>query len=81
MTKDEIKKTLASGIVKFNYTKKDGTVRTATGTLQSSVIAEHDATPTGLGSERSGVINYFDTEKEAWRSFNEGKFIEFLNQE
>lgn len=53
------------GIVKFYFTKIDGSKREAYGTLSSEVIPP-------VGGERKNNDTcqvYFDTEKQAWRCF------------
>lgn len=53
------------GIVKFYFTKVDGSKREAYGTLSSEVIPP-------VGGERKNNDTcqvYFDTEKQAWRCF------------
>lgn len=53
------------GIVKFYFTKVDGSKREAYGTLSSEVIPS-------VGGERKNNDTcqvYFDTEKQAWRCF------------
>ena len=54
----------AGKVARFAYTKKDGTVRTATvGTYDPSTLK---------GSERKAAVNqvcYFDSEANGWRSF------------
>lgn len=54
-----------NGIVKFCFTKVDGSKREAYGTLSSEVIPP-------VGGERKNNDTcqvYFDTEKQAWRCF------------
>ena len=66
----EFKKALHEGEVEFKYTKKDGSERTARGTLNIEVMGEENA-PTGT-SERTysdNVIRYYDLNSEGWRSF------------
>lgn len=53
------------GIVKFYFTKVDGSKREAYGTLSSEVVPV-------VGGERKNNDTcqvYFDTEKQAWRCF------------
>lgn len=53
------------GIVKFYFTKVDGSKREAYGTLSSEVIPP-------VGGERKNNDTcqvYFDTEKQAWRCY------------
>lgn len=53
------------GIVKFYFTKVDGSKREAYGTLSSEVIP-----PVGGERKSNGTCQvYFDTEKQAWRCF------------
>ena len=49
MTEQEIKDTLASGLCKFTFTKKDGTTRAAYGTRHQTVVPENNAIPTHPG--------------------------------
>ena len=53
------------GITKFYFTKVDGTIREAYGTLQYNLIP-------AITSERKTnetCQTYYDTEKQAWRCF------------
>lgn len=53
------------GIVKFYFTKVDGSKREAYGTLSSEVIP-----PVGCERKNNDTCQvYFDTEKQAWRCF------------
>lgn len=74
VTITELKKMLAQGEVKFQYTKKDGSVRTAVGTLKSSLITKK---PSGgvCNPREAGYTPYFDIEKGWWRVFAESKLI------
>ena len=70
----ELKEMLHNGTVKFQYKKNDGTIRTAVGTLKSSLITRK---PFG-GQNKvkdAGYTSYFDVEKDAWRCFAESKLI------
>ena len=78
MTAQEIKSTLAEGTFKFKYTKADGTEREATGTLNTGLIDEYGATPTGRGKVLDNTVAYYDIDKKAWRSFLPEKFVCFL---
>ena len=70
----ELKKMLSQGEVKFQYTKKDGSVRTAVGTLRSDLITKK---PSGgeCYPRRAGYTPYFDIEKGWWRVFAESKLL------
>lgn len=74
VTPIELNKMLHNGTVKFQYTKKDGTIRTAVGTLKSDLI-----TTKSRGGENkvenAGYTVYFDVEKEAFRCFAESRLV------
>lgn len=78
MTAEQIKETLSSGDVRFTYRKKDGTEREAYGTRNTDIITLNDAMPSGNGSEKNGVITYYDIDAKGWRSFITENFIKFL---
>lgn len=63
--------------VTFKYTKNDGTVRTAVGTLDKELV-ESMTKGTGNRKPYDGVFTYIDVEKNAWRSFKESNFIEIV---
>ena len=70
----ELHEMLCKGKVKFQFTKKDGTVRTAVGTLKSSMITNK---PNGGESKvkDAGYTTYYDLEKNAFRCFAESKLL------
>ena len=74
ITNSELRKMLKEGTVKFQFTKKDGSVRTAMGTLKSDLITQK---PTGgiCNPKKSGYSIYFDMEKDGWRVYDENKLI------
>lgn len=76
-TEEAIKNRLASGDVHFTYRKKDGTEREAYGTRNTDIITINDAMPSGNGSEKAGVITYYDLNSNGWRSFKVENFIGF----
>lgn len=61
----KLNKAMQKGIVKFHFVKVDGTIREAYGTLASNIV------PATSGERKANktVQVYFDTEKQAWRSF------------
>ena len=77
ITEEAIKEVLASGDVYFTYRKKDGTEREAYGTRNIGIIKDYNATPSGNGTEKTGVITYYDLESEGWRCFKIENFIGF----
>ena len=77
ITEESIKGVLASGDVYFTYKKKDGTEREAYGTRNTGIIKDHNATPVGTGTEKIGVITYYDLDSKGWRCFKIENFIGF----
>ena len=65
--------------VKFQFRKKDGTIRDAVGTLKRVLMKQEDGTlwePKGEGNtEQTIVIRFFDLEKGLWRCFTVNEFI------
>lgn len=68
----KLRKAMHGGIVKFIYTKLDGTVRTAWGTLAENLMGETK----GSGRKpNETLVTYWDTEKEAFRSFKAANYV------
>lgn len=68
----KLKESLKKGTVKFMYTKLNGEIRTAWGTLKEGLI------PETKGAERKkneSLITYYDNEKQAFRSFKVANLI------
>ena len=66
---EELKKKLHDGVVEFSYRKKDGSIRTARGTLNGGYIPEEHL-PKGDGYvSPDNVQRYYDLNSEGWRSF------------
>lgn len=83
MTISEFKTALNNGVVKFSFTKKDGTVREAVGTTKLSYIGALDQNALPKGTENqsnkpSDIIRYYDLDKQGWRSFHENQFNEVI---
>ena len=71
---EDLKQMLHEGIVNFEFVKKDGSVRSAKGTL----LAEYLPAPKEGGASRKhseNVVVYFDLEKKAFRSFVKESFV------
>ena len=70
----ELSEMLHKGTVKFQYTKKDGSVRQATGTLMSDVVKAnlHGGVST---VKNAGYTSYFDIDKQAFRCFAESRLV------
>lgn len=77
LTKNQFVKLLRIGHVYFKYTKKDGTVREAKGTLLFESIP-FDKHPKGTQTYETpdNIVKYYDLDKESWRSFDWNNFIE-----
>ena len=73
---------LRNGVVTFSFWKKDGSIREAKGTTHPLFIPL-DKKPTSDSSLKGrainyGTINFYDLEKQDWRSFNITNFIGFV---
>ena len=80
-TVKDLHNALKNGIVTFQYMKKNGTIRTAKGTTQTSTIEENYSFKGGEGPSRYGYTSYWDVEKGDWRCFAESRFIDILKVE
>ena len=73
---------LRMGVVKFAYIKENGEYRRARGTLKHGVSAEFDAWIDGkhTGKQRNqntnGTYNYWDLDKNGFRSFHADKLVD-----
>ena len=90
---EDFRKKLSTGVWRFSYFKKEGSIRQARGTLCMDLIPE-DQRPKGINSEAlngtggalnraepaAGVIPYYDLDAAAWRSFRLDNFIGFVEQ-
>ena len=75
---DVLNDMLHKGIVEFEFIKKDGTVRSAKGTLEPSLLPP--AKPAGDSEvaprkKNDSVFVYYDLEKNAFRSFVKASFL------
>lgn len=62
----KVKKAMMNGICQFFFTKVDGSIRQAFGTLAQNRIPETK----GTGRKAADTVQvYFDTEKQEYRSF------------
>lgn len=70
-------------VVNFTYTKKNGETRHARGTKKPSAIiaVDENALPKGTGTPKTGVITYFDLDKEAWRALQETSLVSIETKE
>ena len=63
---------LREGITHFWFRKGDGSLRSAYGTLDMTIVERHGGVPKEKESEDrpiNGTVSYFDLEKDAWRCF------------
>ena len=76
---EEAKRQMRNGVCHFIYTKKDGSVREAFGTLDKGVL---NATLKGTGAspETWGCCYYHDTIKGAARSFRWSNLVAVLSR-
>ena len=76
---EQLKSRMLSGeLVKFKFSKVDGSNRTAIGTLHPDVVAANTKN-NGTYRKSNGIFCYIDLECFAWRSFKEERLIEILN--
>ncbi len=72
---ESMKKRMMRGeCVRFAYSKLDGSVRIAVGTLQPQAV-KANVVGTGIPKKFYGMFAYLDLEKMAWRGFKEERFI------
>ena len=82
---EAFRKKLATGVWRFSYFKKDGSIRQARGTLDFSRIPEEHH-PKSLSSapdvrpENYDTFPYYDLDAAGWRSFRLDNFIGFVEQ-
>jgi hypothetical protein len=64
---------LQKGVVEFTYSKVNGETRKARGTRcwDVQIVGENFVAPNGRGSEKTGVLTYWDLDKDGWRSLQE----------
>ena len=82
---ESFRKKLSTGVWRFSYYKKDGSIREARGTLDFSRIPEEHH-PKSLSSapdvrpENYGTFPYYDLDAAGWRSFRLDNFIGFVEE-
>lgn len=74
---EEAKRQMRNGTCHFLYIKKDGSVREAFGTLNSTLCGKH-INGRGQSPETWGCSCYFDVEKGSFRSFRWANIIDIL---
>lgn len=70
-----LKSRMHEGEVNFTYQKKDGSERTARGTLNVQVMGEENS-PKGMDyNKNDDVTRYYDLNSNGWRSFTNVNLI------
>ena len=69
---------LKSGKVRFQFTKKDGTVRVAVGTTNPDMLPAQGKRDY-YGIPNKGVVTFYDLEADGWRCAQETADIEILD--
>ena len=82
---EDFRNKLHSGIFRFSYFKKDGSIREAYGTLNPDLIPGASSRQTGGAASAEEGINYdtfayYDLSAAGWRSFRLDNFIGFVEQ-
>ena len=80
---EQFRAKLATGIYRFSYMKKDGSIREAIGTLCDAFIPTEKIPVTGNPSPVTPnyeTFNYFDLVKNEWRSFRLDNFVGFVEE-
>ena len=82
---EDVRTKLSTGVWRFSYFKKEGSIRQARGTLCMDLIPEEHH-PKSLSSapdvrpENYGTFNYYDLDAAGWRSFRLDLFIGFVEE-
>ena len=69
INREDIVSKLKQGIVRVNFTKKDGEVRDMKCTLVSSLIPQESQPKGELNKISESVIRAYDVDANGWRSF------------
>lgn len=67
-SKDELKQLLIHNTVKVTFTKKDGTDRTMTCTLQEGIAIPHEKTTDRVKQPKDDLLPVWDIEANGWRT-------------
>ena len=78
---------LSEGLVSFTYLKKDNSIRDARGTLCELLIPREDlpkdqrqALSRNDKRPNYAIVNYYDIDKKAWRSFDIRLFVGYVER-
>lgn len=73
--KQDIVNKLKERVRSFQYTKENGEIRNATGTLNENVLPESKGASNSIPND--AIVHYFDMDLEAWRCFRVDRFVGF----
>lgn len=74
---EKLRKSMEGGnVVEFVFVKLDGTIRIAKGTIPELKMGLEGKIKT-VG--QNSVVNYFDVEKDAWRSFKAVQLVQVFS--
>ena len=80
---EDFRKKLSTGVWRFSYFKKDGSIREAVGTLDPSLIPEHASKSSDEANQWMPcyeTFTYYDLKAGGWRSFCLDLFIGFVEE-
>ena len=77
---DALRVALQAGTCRIIYKKKNGDVRVASGTTQLALIPQSQH-PKGLRKPASGVVTYYDLDKEEWRCLLEENLVGYSEED
>ena len=80
---ESFRKKLSTGVYRFSYLKKDGSIREAVGTLDLTRIPVSRRPKSGMDPEAlapASVFCYYDLDARGWRSFRLDNFIGFVEK-
>ena len=81
---EDFRTKLRTGVWRFSFFKRDGSIREARGTLDLSIIPA-DKVPKSLSGasdvrpKNESAFPFFDLDKQEWRSFRLDNFIGFVS--
>ena len=68
---------MKENIIHLKFTKVDGTIREARGTLKADIVVPYEKKTERVKPENDNIIRYWDVDKNEWRSFKYENFIGF----
>ena len=77
-TVEELSARLSTGKVRFQFKKKDGSIREAAGTTHKDTIPQASLSDS-IRPQKQGVITFYDFTCEGWRSLQTSTEITILS--